>query len=315
MVYLTVCRVGEDLEFVAGKSGSEVKFTHSRQRGMCVNEFYGTRQKGRYETSMSLTTSAKKFVVEINRIDWGKKVDNSDTVDESTAKGRLFLYYGTLKNQPGGNLWRMEVPLSGVSSVEPVGDTATELRLRLTSGAGAKRRRTSASTPYVRGAGGPVQWWENVHATFGPYGQKGGRFTPIDALHDQADGGSLEIVLGFETPGAAAATLDLLSKKPAAGGCTADAKKGADPGAGSGPGHELRNATVVFSGLMPGEETRFKKAIEAQGGRVTSAVSGKTTFLVRGAFAGQTKYKKVQELGNKGIIVKVVTPEEFEQMI
>jgi DNA ligase (NAD+) len=59
----------------------------------------------------------------------------------------------------------------------------------------------------------------------------------------------------------------------------------------------LRGMTVVLTGTLPTlSRERATEMIEANGGKVTSGVSKKTTYLVAGADAG-SKLQKAQELG------------------
>ena len=72
----------------------------------------------------------------------------------------------------------------------------------------------------------------------------------------------------------------------------------------------LRGCTVVITGTLPTlSRTAATEAVEGAGGRVTSSVSKKTSFVVAGADAG-SKLEKAKELG-----VEVIDEEEFLRRI
>lgn len=72
----------------------------------------------------------------------------------------------------------------------------------------------------------------------------------------------------------------------------------------------LEGKTIVFTGEFQGmSRTQAEQLARQHGAKTSSSVSAKTALVVAGEAAG-SKLKKAQELG-----VKVITPEEFLQMI
>jgi DNA ligase (NAD+) len=75
-------------------------------------------------------------------------------------------------------------------------------------------------------------------------------------------------------------------------------------------GGALAGKTVVFTGTLTGlTRAEAKRLVEAQGGRVASAVSAKTDFLVQGS-GGGGKAKQAAALG-----VRVLAEEEFRTLV
>ena len=73
----------------------------------------------------------------------------------------------------------------------------------------------------------------------------------------------------------------------------------------------LKSLTFVITGVLPSlERDECKKIIESYGGRVTTAVSGKTDYLVAGRDVGKTKTDKAQKLH-----VKVISEDDLLEMI
>ena len=73
----------------------------------------------------------------------------------------------------------------------------------------------------------------------------------------------------------------------------------------------LEGKTICVSGTLNGyDRVGIKETIERFGGKASSSVSKKTTYLLLGRDPGQTKVDKANELG-----VPTITEEEFEKMI
>jgi DNA ligase (NAD+) len=75
-------------------------------------------------------------------------------------------------------------------------------------------------------------------------------------------------------------------------------------------GGPLKGLTFVLTGTLPNlSREEAKKLIETAGGKVSSAVSKKTNYVVAGAEAG-SKLEKAQELG-----IKIVGEEQLLDLI
>jgi DNA ligase (NAD+) len=72
----------------------------------------------------------------------------------------------------------------------------------------------------------------------------------------------------------------------------------------------LAGQTIVISGNFSISRDDMKALIEANGGKNSSSVSGKTSFLLAGEKPGPEKIRKCEELG-----VRVVSEKEFYDMI
>lgn len=80
---------------------------------------------------------------------------------------------------------------------------------------------------------------------------------------------------------------------------------------GSAPSSEvLSGMTIVISGNFSISRDEMKKLIEANGGKNSSSVSGKTSFLLAGSKPGPEKIKKAGDLG-----VRIVSEDEFMEML
>ena len=72
----------------------------------------------------------------------------------------------------------------------------------------------------------------------------------------------------------------------------------------------LTGITIVISGNFSIPRDEMKELIELHGGKNSSSISGKTTFLLAGTKPGPEKMKKAEELG-----IKVISEEEFRNML
>ena len=75
-------------------------------------------------------------------------------------------------------------------------------------------------------------------------------------------------------------------------------------------GDALNGAVIVITGNYSIPRDRMKALIEANGGKNSSSVSGKTDFLLAGEKPGPEKIKKAESLG-----VKIISEQEFMDMI
>ena len=72
----------------------------------------------------------------------------------------------------------------------------------------------------------------------------------------------------------------------------------------------LAGKTIVISGNFSVSRDEIKRLIEANGGKNSSSVSGRTSLLLAGSKPGPEKIKKAGDLG-----VKVISEEEFRNML
>lgn len=72
----------------------------------------------------------------------------------------------------------------------------------------------------------------------------------------------------------------------------------------------LKGMSIVVSGNFSVSRDSVKELITAHGGKASSAVSGKTAFLLAGARPGPEKIRKCEELG-----IRIISEDEFRAMI
>ncbi|MBR4756029.1 MAG: NAD-dependent DNA ligase LigA, partial [Bacteroidales bacterium] len=78
----------------------------------------------------------------------------------------------------------------------------------------------------------------------------------------------------------------------------------------AGASDVLEGKTIVVSGNFSISREEMKKLIEANGGKNSSSVSSKTTYLLAGSKPGPEKIRKAEELG-----IKVISEEELFGML
>jgi DNA ligase (NAD+) len=73
----------------------------------------------------------------------------------------------------------------------------------------------------------------------------------------------------------------------------------------------LQGKTFVVSGVFEKlERTELKKLIEDNGGKVSSSISSKTSYLVAGANMGPSKKTKAETLG-----VPIISEDDFLTLV
>jgi len=72
----------------------------------------------------------------------------------------------------------------------------------------------------------------------------------------------------------------------------------------------LQGQTFVVSGVFEMPRNDLKKLIEDNGGKVSSSISAKTSYVVAGDKMGPSKLEKAKNLG-----VKIISEEEFIEML
>ena len=80
--------------------------------------------------------------------------------------------------------------------------------------------------------------------------------------------------------------------------------------AGAAVSDALAGKTIVISGNFSVSRDEMKRLIEANGGKNSSSVSGKTSYLLAGSKPGPEKLKKAEDLG-----VRIISEEEFRNML
>ena len=79
----------------------------------------------------------------------------------------------------------------------------------------------------------------------------------------------------------------------------------------AGQTEKLKGNTFVVSGVFETlERTALKKLIEDNGGKVSSSISSKTSFLVAGDKMGPSKRTKAENLG-----VPIISEQDFLAML
>ena len=69
---------------------------------------------------------------------------------------------------------------------------------------------------------------------------------------------------------------------------------------------KLAGKTLVVTGIFTTSREELKKYIESHGGKIGSAISGNTDYIVAGEKSGGSKMQKAQKLG-----IKVISEDEL----
>jgi len=252
---------GNGTSFAAGESGNEVKVKDSAAKGMCGGG--GKATKKALETELKLDLNKSKLSLEVLQTDWSVKVTLDVPNDTVTHRARNA--YGLYRNMPGGRSLKCELLLSKVISAERA-DCTVAVQLK---------------------AGG-LAWYHNPLRSYGPFGERGGPFVKTASLSSSSSCARFI----YDTPTEAAAFAQSLVNARAKPTTTAGSS-----GENASPQNRLlplEGKSFVFTGNGANRET-LEEQVAALGGKVTSAVSGKTSFLV--AYdRSTTKYKKATEL-------------------
>jgi DNA ligase (NAD+) len=79
---------------------------------------------------------------------------------------------------------------------------------------------------------------------------------------------------------------------------------------------KLQGKTLIMSGTSDNvEREQFKNLVKQNGGSIVSSVSKKLDYFVQGDNAGPEKLNKISDLIKSGIKIKVITPEDFLELI
>jgi hypothetical protein len=259
--------------FIAGESGAEVTVAARHGGSGCHQSGKVTRRA--LETELSFKLSKRSILLEVCETHWDKKVSIHMPGDTATHRARNLIR--AYENMPGGRNVRLEITFSKCSG--PAVVSGAEVNLQLKDGA--------------------LKWLHNPHRLYGPWGEReSGPFVPCAPIappHPQ-------LRLTFPTAADAIAfeVSVAIARDPAPKRAAAAAQGGenGNPQAPPNPLRPLEGLSVVFTGDGPRREA-LEADVRLLGGKVTSAVSGRTSFLV--AYTHSTvKYRKAAELQHQG---------------
>jgi len=264
-------------DYTAGSRGPSVSVKASAVQGMCAEDMNGKVQQAKFETELSLTLNKTKLSVEVLVTDFSQK--RTANIPNDTATHRARNAYGLYKNMPGGENYRFDVSLNKIVEVcKPVSvhpDDPVEVKLRLKVGPAC------------------FESFHNPTRLYGPFGERGGGFVPCPQPFDNF----AWLAVGFATRTERDAFEISLTNAwraalvpPKKGG----ASEGAATSALANPLLPLEGKSIVFTGDAPHRDA-LEARVATLGGKVTSAVSGKTSYLMA-YVTSTTKYKKAVEL-------------------
>lgn len=85
---------------------------------------------------------------------------------------------------------------------------------------------------------------------------------------------------------------------------------------GANPDHEFYNKRLVFTGdLRSMQRSDAAKHVSAFGADINTSISKKTQIVIIGEGAGPSKMKKIQELREQGIEIRLIDEDEFLRII
>jgi hypothetical protein len=272
---LELCDAG--VAFRAGESGARVAVSAKHGGDECGQT--GRVRRAARETALSHRLSAGRLALEIVEVHWDERVSVDVPNDTATHRARNLIR--AYDHMPGGRHLKLELPLARLAAPTAADGASVELTL---------------------GDAAAARWQHNPHRLYGPWGERErGPFVPV-----AAPALATRIILTFdEALGAAAFVRELaLARAPkakaAAGAAGAASGENGDPQAPPNPLLPLHGLSFVFTG-SDGADCRVSReaAVGQLGGRVTSAVSGKTTYLV--AYARDTKkYREADQRRRDG---------------
>lgn len=275
---------GSGATFRVGSTGPQVSVSGAQGGTECGQK--GAVKRVACETALSYKFSGKKLEIEIVEVHWDRKI----TVDvpNDTVTHRARNYAGYYKNMPSGRHLKIELPLAKIVGPADANSTsAVDLQLK-----------DSAS----------LKWLHNPHRLYGPWGERErGPFEPAPAsvMPPQSAQASTGLRLTFDTAVSAAAFSQSLAAerapkpKPAAPASSSSGENG-NPQVPPNPLLPLEGMSFVFTG-NDGQACRSSREARVQrlGGKVTSAVSGKTSYLI--AYDRSTKkYREASERKRDG---------------
>lgn len=250
--------------FQAGEAGALVKISAAQGGTECYQT--GSVKRHARETELSHKLAGRKLEVEIVVTHWDRKITVDVPNDTSTHRARN--YAGYYKNMPGGVHLKLELPLAKLVGPAAADGTSSTVLLQLQDAAHLK-------------------WLHNPHRLYGPWGERErGPFhaAPPGIAPTASPVPPHSIRLTFDTPVNAVAFAQSLAAerapKPKAAAASNGAENG-DPQAPRNPLLPLEGMSFVFTG-NDGLDCRTSREhrVRQLGGKVTSAVSGKTSYLI-----------------------------------
>jgi len=266
---LAVISFGDSLTFTAGGTRDEVQVNGSSVHGACSSG--GKVGKPAMDTTLSLSLSKSKLALQILDTNW--KITKDGDFPNDTATHRARNYGNCYKNMPTGKNLRCVLPFAKFTA-NLCNDSVSMSHVVMLD---LKKDATSNA------------WEQNLTRTYGPFGENGTGFSRAGDF----SAGATQVRLTFVDSTAASAFVASL------------ANHRAPPEANTGEGKEIVNNHLPFEGksfVFTGDSSdreKLERRVADLGGKVTSAVSGRTSYLM--AYDKTTnKYKKADDLQKSG---------------